>query len=358
MSEVLPARDVNKERLLFADVTRAVAILMVILLHASALYFYQEGTPLRWHFANTINSFTRPAVPLFLMLSGALLLSPDKKESPSKFLMHQFAKILPSLFFWSIFYYLLSAYSAGAVFSFTEFLAGLVRGNLYYHLPFLYYLLGLYFTYPLLRSFFRGANQGEGFYFFVVWIVTVIIAGISKYFGFGISANLLIFFSFIGFPVIGWLIHSFEGTDRFSKIALLVFLLGWFATVVLTWYQKATGAYAEFFYEYLSPNVVFSSLAMFYLFRFTAWEIYLKGFARRLVSIISINSFDMFLIHPFILLVLKVYIVPAKFTTHAFTGILILFFLTSVISVPSAVFLNFLKYTFRTKVKQTQPGAA
>ena len=47
MSEVLPARDISKERLLFADVTRAVAILMVILLHASALYFYQEGTPLR-----------------------------------------------------------------------------------------------------------------------------------------------------------------------------------------------------------------------------------------------------------------------------------------------------------------------
>jgi len=352
MSEVLPAKDVNKERLLFADVTRAVAILMVILLHASALYFYQDGTPLRWHFANIINSFTRPAVPLFLMLSGALLLSPDKRESPLQFLAHQFGKILPSLFLWSVFYYLLGAYSAGVVFSFTAFIDGLVRGNLYYHLPFLYYLLGLYFTYPLLRSFFRGANQGEGFYFLVVWIVTVVIAGISKYFGFGVSANLLIFYSFIGFPVIGWLIHSFEGKDRFSKIALLVFLFGWFVTALLTWYQKETGAYAEFFYEYLSPNVVFSSIAMFYLFRFIAWEIHLKGFTRRLVSIISVNSFDVFLIHPFVLYVLKVHILPSTFTDNAFTGIVSLFLLTSGAAVFLAIILNFLKSSIRSSISQ------
>jgi surface polysaccharide O-acyltransferase-like enzyme len=358
MSETLPVQDANKGRMLFADVTRAAAILMVILLHSSALYFYQDGTPLRWHFANFVNSFTRPAVPLFLMLSGALLLSPDRKETPLKFLKHQFSKILPSLLFWSVFYYLIGAYGAGAAFSVSAFFDGLVRGNLYYHLSFLYYLLGLYFTYPLLRSFFRGANQGEGSYFLAVWIATIVTAGVSNFFGFGISANLLIFFSFIGFPVAGWMIHSFEGTDRFLKMAAVVFLLGWLATILLTWYQKATGAYAEFFYEYLSLNVVFSSLAMFYLFRFIDWNSLAKGSVHRFVSIISTHSFDVFLIHPFILLVLKVYIVPQRLTVHAFSGILILFFLTSLLSVLSAMILDFLKTIIRTKIKQVLPGAA
>lgn len=356
MSEILPAKDVSKERVLFADVTRAVAILMVVLLHASALYFYQEGTPLRWHFANMVNSFTRPAVPLFLMLSGALLLSPDKKETPSKFLTHQFGKILPSLLFWSVFYYLFGVFVAGLPVSIVAFLKGLVQGNLYYHLPFLYYLLGLYFVYPLLRSFFRGSSGVETNYFFIMWVVTIILTNVSNFFNMGISRNLLIFFSYVGYPVAGWIIYSFGRPMQFYKLSVVVFVLGWLVTTMLTWYQKATGAYAEFFYEYLSPNVVFSSIAMFYLFRFTAWETYLKGFARRLVSIISINSFDVFLIHPVILFVLKTYVVSEIFTTHAFTGILTLFFLTSVISVLAAIFLNFLKYTFRAKFKQTLPG--
>lgn len=339
----------NVSRLLYADIIRTTATLMVILLHSSALYFYQGTASAQWHFANIVNSFTRPAVPLFLMLSGALLLSPQRNEAPLEFLKRQFRKILPSLFVWSVFYYCLQKIVSKTEVDILEFSIGLLRGDIYYHLPFMYYIIGLYLTYPLLRSFFRGADDVNVVYFVVVWLVTLLVSNLSSYFHVPLSGNLLIMFGFIGYPIVGWAISS-RATRLSLSGALALFLSMWFATVYLTWHQKTTGGYSEFFYEYLSLNVVFAAFGLFYFLRYVVWEKYLFGGIMRFISIVSINSFDVFLAHPFILYVLQAYIIPPKLLQNSFSGIPLLFTLTFFLSVIFAVVLGQLK-KIKIKIK-------
>ena len=65
------------------DVVRVIACLAVILLHLSATIVMDRdllGT-VGWHIANVIDAATRWCVPVFVMLSGALLLDPQKHTS-------------------------------------------------------------------------------------------------------------------------------------------------------------------------------------------------------------------------------------------------------------------------------------
>ena len=75
------------------DLIRTVAMLEVILLHAAGRWAissqeFNQMNPLElthWGFVDIYQSLGVIAVPLFLMLTGALLLQPEKKESLSVF---------------------------------------------------------------------------------------------------------------------------------------------------------------------------------------------------------------------------------------------------------------------------------
>ena len=64
----------NAQREIWLDFLRAIACILVVLLHTSAPYLYKIQTiPMRsWHVGNYVDSFTRISVPLFFMISGYL----------------------------------------------------------------------------------------------------------------------------------------------------------------------------------------------------------------------------------------------------------------------------------------------
>ena len=74
------ANDSLRGRYLYADILRVSAIVGVVFLHVAAQIIYQFNTVGRgwWWTANVIDSCTRWAVPIFIMLSGMLLLDPSK----------------------------------------------------------------------------------------------------------------------------------------------------------------------------------------------------------------------------------------------------------------------------------------
>ena len=83
------------------DVIRLCACLAVVLLHLCATVVMQPdqlGT-ISWHLANLFDSATRWSVPVFVMLSGALLLDANKQTSPSEFWSRRMNRLLPALLF-------------------------------------------------------------------------------------------------------------------------------------------------------------------------------------------------------------------------------------------------------------------
>ena len=72
-----------KQRILYLDFLRCLAIIFVIILHSimAALEnpaFYQHPS---WYLCMLVEPFDRTGVPLFFMISGFLLLSSPKTEN-------------------------------------------------------------------------------------------------------------------------------------------------------------------------------------------------------------------------------------------------------------------------------------
>ncbi len=78
----------------YISILRIVAIFLVILIHSSSGYLNSnEFESFDWSYANWLNSFSRFAVPLFVVISGALLLQKD--ESTGQFYRKRLLKIVP-----------------------------------------------------------------------------------------------------------------------------------------------------------------------------------------------------------------------------------------------------------------------
>ncbi|MBR3027382.1 MAG: acyltransferase family protein [Bacteroidales bacterium] len=71
-------------RVLYLDILRIMAIIAVVMLHVSAQRFYVSFPSYEWEVRMFFNSMVRWGVPIFVMISGALFLDPQKKISLAK----------------------------------------------------------------------------------------------------------------------------------------------------------------------------------------------------------------------------------------------------------------------------------
>ena len=96
----------RSENLFWVDVIRALVMFGVVLAHVSADVITEWGRfPASWWWAaNIYDSFARGCVPVFVMVSGALLLPKD--ESYRSFFVKRFKRILIPFVVWTALYLL------------------------------------------------------------------------------------------------------------------------------------------------------------------------------------------------------------------------------------------------------------
>ena len=85
----------------YLDTLRLLACFAVILLHYSGSYTYRFGIP-TFDLGILYFTVTRWCVPIFLMITGALLL--NKSYNIKSFYKKRFLRILPPFIFWSFIY--------------------------------------------------------------------------------------------------------------------------------------------------------------------------------------------------------------------------------------------------------------
>ena len=89
-------------RLAYIDQLRVVAALAVVMIHVSAMHW--GDTPpasADWQAMNVYAAVSRWCVPVFVMLSGALLLAPGRENEPwADFYQRRLVRVLLPLAFW------------------------------------------------------------------------------------------------------------------------------------------------------------------------------------------------------------------------------------------------------------------
>lgn len=145
-------------------------MLAVVMLHAITLYVFNPsyyGTTS--YYANLLlNSFSRIGVPLFLMISGALILSDPLTLDIKAFYKKRLARILIPLLSWNVLYYAFFLIFDKAPFDFLTLVNGVLNNGTAYHLWYLYALFGLYLLSPFLKRIADNVTLGQMTFFMLL----------------------------------------------------------------------------------------------------------------------------------------------------------------------------------------------
>ncbi len=250
------------------DLIRTVAIVMVVLVHASFFPYSIPGviTPMvmvNWFTADVYGAIGYLGVPIFVMLSGALLLNPAKADEPmGVFFKKRFIRIGLPLIFWTVLYFIWSFYVRGTPFTLFNIGQGLLSGA-YPFLWFLYLLVGLYLVTPILRILVKHMDRKKFTFLLVIWFAgTVVVPLIHTFTAFDYNPEMFVFTGWVGYFLLGIYLLN---TKMRRSIVYLAMALGLLVAIVGDWLLTATaGEQATgFFHGYLSFNMIIASAALF-----------------------------------------------------------------------------------------------
>jgi surface polysaccharide O-acyltransferase-like enzyme len=290
------------------DVLRIAAILAVITIHTVSPLTAGATVPMfsgAWWIGASMNVASLWCVPVFVMISGALLLSSTsgKRHSAAAFYRRRWHRIGIPLVFWTAVYLALRPTLFGEHFTGAQAIHDLAIGHPYLQMYYLFVIAGLYAVTPPLRQIVARCSAHRLMQLAVaVMGFDVLDYTLSSVVGAGGVNALTEWLPFLGYFLAGaWLMRT-PLRARTERRAALVVVASFVATVLLSalfieifdW--TAAGRY---FLGYQSPTVAIMSCAVFLWVRARAQR---RCWApRRAVTRVGEATFGVFLIHPLML---------------------------------------------------------
>lgn len=281
-------------RITYLDALRVIAALLVIFNHLPGYTLYQTSFgPKSWLYMIP-TMVTRINVPLFFMVTGALLLG--KEEPLSRVFSHRVARVLGIIGVFGFLYYVSSPTVHGR--GVADFLCKLLSGGIEGSHWFLYSYLGMTMLLPFLRFIARNISRQLFIYLLVLHCLTAAIIPMAVYVvqcvaGVSLSVNLslpLASSSQIFYPLVGYYIaHNVRSSElhcRSFAILLFTSIAGIIISICFTYHEALmTGTFSEHFvmlFDWVTAASVF--IAIKWLFEVG----YLKEGAHGLRGIITL----------------------------------------------------------------------
>jgi surface polysaccharide O-acyltransferase-like enzyme len=303
----------NESVTLPVDLIRTVAIILVIILHASIepnpnVDFMSSAGVQLWWASNVYDSISRTAVPLFIMLTGALLLQPTKADEPLRvFFKKRWTRIGIPVLFWGAIFFVWDFTVKGQALTLTSVLQGVLAGP-YIHFWYVYILVGLYLVTPVLRVVVAHADWRIIRYFLVLWFVgTGVISLLTLYSSISSQAvwfrdAVFVLTGFIGYFLLG----AYIAKLRFHPVILYVGLaLSTVWTIIGTYLLIGNlgESYSQFFLNSLSFSVITASVTLFLILAAIPNQTVETKFPRgnRVLKVISENTLPIYLFHIIVL---------------------------------------------------------
>lgn len=287
----------------YLDHLRFWAILMIVMLHVVSIVRDQLGNMhiANWLVGTTFDGLGRAGVPIFVMISGALLI--PRQESVGVFYKKRLSKVLVPFLVWAIFYAFLFQWEHMEEFKYKLIFSSVLSGHAFYHLWFMYMIIGLYLVAPFLRFFVDSLSDQHLLLLLGIWclmqfFIPHVIAHLSVWletpmsFGFNFPLS-----SYLGYFILGYYLAYRVQLDLTPKIYLLVYVAATGGVVFGTLYfYLLTDAYDSTFQSNMSPFVLLQAIALF-LYAKRSW----KKKPLKIISQISALSFGIYLIHPLVI---------------------------------------------------------
>jgi surface polysaccharide O-acyltransferase-like enzyme len=323
------------------DTLRTIATLMVVLLHVSSNYVEKglssNDYDISFLIGNIIDSFCRICVPLFVLISGRFLIG--RKESIVTSFKKRVSRILVLIIVWSIiylFYRSILEYLEYDSLNSSVLLKDVLRGSPFYHLWYLFMIIGMYLITPILNNQIEKILRKKIWFIALGFMIFGIINNIFKITGYN-PIFILWFINYLGYYIIGYLMK--DSSIKISPlILLLIYILSSFLIFTLTIYTVKI-YHNIYFYGYLSPFVIFGSLSIYKLFCQIKMD-------ENILSRITHLTLGIYLIHAGILDLFNLGLMKLDFHffDNAIIGIPFKFILVSLVSIISVSIIYKVKY--------------
>ncbi len=287
------------------DLIRTIAITLVLLYHVVNEPATQSMTGTQyfvyWWSNAMFLSLAVMGVPLFVMLSGALLLKPEEKDEPiGVFLKKRLSRIAVAFVFWSTIYFAWNVMVNHVALTPYNILEELFNGGAYKQFWFIYLIMGLYLITPILRVLVAHAERRILRYLAVLWFVGVALVPLMHLAtGLQLDVDLFVFGGFLGYFILGTYLMGTKISSKTAKIALLAgFLITLAGFYTMCFILTGLGEYF-FFTVYTAVGVVVSSAGLYlYLSRFPPnWPTGSHPKLAGLVKAISANTLPIYFMH-------------------------------------------------------------
>ena len=222
------------------DYLRAVSCIAIIFIHVidcGILMYGQEwGVAANVAYRSVLNNLMW-AVPCFIMISGALLLNPEKEIGFSKLFSGYILRLVKAIVLFGVLYVILELIFNPGLRTVQYFGAGLLEiftGDTWSHMWYLYCMIGLYLLLPFYKMVTEHATQRQLSYLLIVYLVFRSLLPLLK--AFGLDCGFYIHVSTI-YPFwlfLGYYLHRYCA-QRSARFYFALFAAATILLAVLTW---------------------------------------------------------------------------------------------------------------------------
>lgn len=244
------------------DLIKLIAILMVIMIHESSPLFANIDRDV-WNGVNLYESISRASVPLFFMVSGALLI--NKRHDLSD-VTSRIKRVLIPLIIWSVIYLTYYSIPSHEKVNFYSLLSKPAAGHLWY----VYALIPVYLLAPILSYLYKNSSHNFKLYCICIWIAgSILIPSLNDY---GLTLSAYFDLSFLGlyggYFFLGAFLKETVGNSINKKSIITLMLIGFIisslAIYALTSHALSrSGSPTPVFYNNYSIPVFASAVFLF-----------------------------------------------------------------------------------------------
>lgn len=288
------------KRIEYIDTLKFIAILAVIVAHALSLIGGAEVL----HFKlGKIDQLCRFAVPLFLMISGALFL--NKEIILKDYLKKRVIRVIYPLIFFTLLIYISK-----------------ITDNLLYYYWYSWMFIGVLLAVPIINKFIQHSNEKEIEYYLIIFIILSIFNQVCNIFNIKYALDISFFYTPVSYLILGYYLFNKKINISANKLIILSVVLYIITSVI----KMKTGNYnySHEFHTYLDLSLlqIIQVTSVFIFFK-TIYD-NKKGILYKLMEVNAVKKFNlsvsrasygMYLVqHPIIFGIIPPLIKPLKFT--------------------------------------------
>lgn len=305
-------RNFNKmQKIVYLEYLRVICAITVLLDHIAiaAIHIWDfKATDNDRFFYYGVQHWSHFAVPVFLMISGFLLLQPKREVNYKKILTKYVWRMFVVLAVIGTVYAFMEIYFISKITSplgLIQAFYNMLQGNTWKHMWYIYTLIGIYLVLPVIKPISEHlSTKTIDVFLCIMFFFVSVMPMISAFTDFKLGVSIPITSIYLFYFILGWRVGKINTETSLSKIFSSVWmLLAIMASLFfVSWLEHIKGfSSLEQLSDYSSPLVVVSGVCLFQYVK--TKELQLSSISNRegcislIIKHLSNNSFGIYVFH-------------------------------------------------------------